>query len=110
MIDEPRKVRRILHLKTRTTAADPSQLLSFVKASIPFYQALGGTRIRLLRNVDDPSHLVQEVEYETQESFEMNRHQVASDPTMRTFLQTWKSLLMGAVEIDVYEDVTDSTP
>ena len=27
---------------------------------------------------------------------------------MRTFLQTWKSLLMGAIEIDVYEDVTDS--
>ena len=33
---------------------------------------------------------------------------LAGDPTMRAFLHTWRTLLAQAVEIDVYEDVTDA--
>jgi hypothetical protein len=38
----------------------------------------------------------------------MNRQRIAGDPTMRAVLQTWRTLLSQAVEIDVYEDVTDA--
>ena len=51
---------------------------------------------------------MQVVEYETEEAFEMNRQRIAGDPTLRTFLQTWRTLLSQAIEIDVYEDVTDA--
>lgn len=101
-------VRRTLYLRLRSPAADPSQLLSLLKAAIPFYEALGGGRVRLLRNVDDPMQFMQVVEYETPPAFELNRQRIASDPAMQAYLQTWRMLLAGAVEIDVYEDVTEA--
>jgi hypothetical protein len=102
-----KKVRRTLHLRIRTPTADLNQLLPFIKAAIPFYEAFGQIRVRLLHNVDDPTQFVQVVEYETEEAFEMNRQRVAGDPTLRAYLQTWRVLMSGAVEIDVYADVTD---
>jgi hypothetical protein len=108
MANETTRVRRILHFKMRTPTPDAKQLLPFIKAAIPFYEAFGHTRVRLLHNVDDPTQFVQVVEYETEEAFEMNRQRIAGDPTLRAFLQTWRTLLSGAVEIDVYEDVTEA--
>ena len=102
------KVRRILQLRMRSPTPDTAQLLSFVKAAIPFYQAFGNTRVRLLRNVDDPAQFIQEIEYDMEATFELNRQKVASDPMIQGTLRTWRSIFPGAVEIDVYEDVTDS--
>ena len=100
------KIRRILHMKVRTTA-DADQFLALAKSAIPFYQAFG-PRVRLLRNVDDPSQFIQEVEYEADEAFELNRQKIASDPTVRGYMQAWRMMAMGAVEVDIYEDVTES--
>ena len=108
MPSEANTVRRILHFKIRTPTVETKQLLPFMKAAIPFYEAFGRTRIRLLHNVDDPTQFLQVVEYETDEALEVNRQRIAGDPTMRAFLQTWRTLLAQAVEIDVYEDVTDA--
>jgi hypothetical protein len=99
-------VERILHFRMRTTTTSATQLLSIVKAAIPFYQA-GGGRVRVLRNVDDPGQIVQVIEYDMDAALEMNRQRIASDPAMQTYLMGWRSLLQGAVEVDVYEDVTD---
>jgi hypothetical protein len=109
MADQISTVRRTLHLRLRAPGVDPSQLLSLMKAAIPFYEAMGGHRIRVLRNVDDPSRFLQEIEYDTPAALELNRQRIASDPTMQAYLQTWRMLLAGAVEIDVYEDVTEIT-
>jgi hypothetical protein len=107
MATNVKTVRRTLHLKTRSPTADAKQLLPFIKAVIPFYEAFGRMRIRLLHNVDDPTQFVQVVDDETDEAFEMNRQRIAGDPTLRAYLQTWRALMAGAVEIDVYEDVTE---
>ena len=98
-------VRRTLQFKFTLPSADGAQLLPMMNAARPFIQAFGGTRIRLLQNVDDPARFVQEIEYETHESIELNRHRIASDPRVQAYLQGWRSLLGGAVEIDVYQDV-----
>jgi hypothetical protein len=45
------------------------------------------------------------VDYETDEAVELNRQRLASDPRLQTFIQAWRSILPGAVEIDVYEEV-----
>ena len=100
-------VKRSLHVRVRTPMADPSQFLAALKAAIPVYEALGNARIRLLRNVDDPAAFVQIVEYRADEVLELNRQRLASDPTMRSYMQGWRMLTAGAVEIDVYEDITD---
>jgi hypothetical protein len=96
-----------MHVRIRTPGIDASQLIALAKAAIPFYQAFGGARIRLLRNVDDPSQFMQVVEYEMDEALELNRQKIAGDPMMRTYLESWRMVLKGAPEIDVYEDVTD---
>jgi hypothetical protein len=100
-------VRRILQLRMRAPTSDTTQLLPFVKAAIPFYEAFGNTKVRLLRNVDDQAQLIQEIEYEAEATFELNRQKVASDPTIQGYIRTWRSLFPGAVEVDVFEDITD---
>jgi hypothetical protein len=39
---------------------------------------------------------------------EFNRQKLASDPMARNILQGWRMLFPGGVEMDVYEDVTES--
>lgn len=98
-------VRRTLHFKFTLPAADPKHLLSLMQASKPFYEAFGGKNVRLLQNVDDPSRFIQVIEYETHEAMEVNRQRLGSDARVQTYLQTWRSFLPGAPEIDVYQDV-----
>src|SRR5689334_8215369 len=106
-MSENKRLRRTLQVKIRTPSADIKQLLPFIKAAIPFYEAFGQMRNRVLHNVDDPTQFVQVVEYETEEAFELTRQRFATDPTLRAYVQTWRALTLGAIEIDVYEDVTD---
>jgi hypothetical protein len=75
-----------------------------VRAATPFYEAFGGQRARLLQNVDDPARFIHEIEYDTHEMMEMNRQRIASDPRVQAYLQTWRTLLPGSVEIDVYKE------
>jgi hypothetical protein len=104
MAKKSQTVRRTLQFKFTLPAADSAQLASFVKSAAPFYQAFGGGRVRLLQNVDDPARFIHEIEYETHEVIELNRQRVASDPRVQAYLQTWRALLPGSIEIDVYRE------
>lgn len=99
-------VRRILFLKVTLPSADPAYVRSVVQATAPFYGLLGGTSTRLLRNVDDPAQFIQEIAYETPEAMEMSRQRIAGDLRIQSFLQAWRQVLGGAVQLDVYEDLT----
>ena len=105
MANAERKVRRTLHFRYTMPSADPSQILAFVNASKPFYEMLGGTEVRLLQNVDDPGKFIRVIEYETPESMEMNRSRIAGDMRLQTYLQAWRAMLPGGIEIDVFKDV-----
>ena len=104
MTNDQQTVRRTVQLKFTLPAANPAHLASFLKAAAPSYEAFGGRRSRLLQNVDDPARFIHEIEYDTHEIIELNRQRVASDPRVQAYLQTWRSLLPGAVEIDVYRE------
>jgi hypothetical protein len=104
MANESQTVRRTVQFRFTLPAADPSQLVSLIKTAAPFYEAFGGRRVRLLQNVDDPARFVQEIEYDTHEFIELNRQRVASDPRVQAYLQTWRSLFPGSVEIEVYQE------
>ena len=86
-------------------SADPSQLLALVNASKPFYEMLGGTEIRLLQNVDDPGKFIQTIEYETPRRMEMNRAAHRRRSAHAGVLTTWRTMLPGGVEMDVFKDV-----
>jgi hypothetical protein len=87
-------------------AGASDQLLAMMRAGIPFLENFGRVHVRILRNVDDPTQFVQVIEYAISESVELNRQSVASDPMVQGYLQGWRSVLMGALEVDVYQDVT----
>lgn len=99
-------VDRILHFKFRMPNADMSQLAALIQSAMPFYQATGA-RVRLLRNVDDPSQFIQVLEYKVPEMIETNRQAIASDPMIQSYLRTWRTLVPGGIEVDVYADVTE---
>ena len=105
MTNEDVKVWRTLHLKFTLPGADPDQLAGLMRAAAPFFQLFGNANFRLLRNADDPTKFIQVIEYETHEAFELNRQSLASDPRFQTYLQGWRALLPGALEIDVYQEV-----
>ena len=69
----------------------------------------GNARFRLLHNADDPAKYIQVIEYETHESFEINRQTVASDMRLQAYIQAWRVMLPGALEIDVYQEVTEKS-
>ena len=98
-------VRRTVQFKFTLPTADSSQLVSLLRSAAPFYEAFGSRRIRLLQNVDDPARFIQVIDYETDEAIEINRQRLASDPRLQGFIQAWRSMLPGAVEVDVYEEV-----
>jgi hypothetical protein len=45
------------------------------------------------------------IEYEAPESMEINRQRIASDVRLQTYLQAWRAMLPGGVEVDVFMDV-----
>jgi len=102
--DEP-KVWRTLHLRFTLPGADPERLAAMMRASVPFFQAFGNVHFKLLRNADDPAKFIQVIEYETPESFEINRQSIASDMRFQAYLQAWRAMLPGVLEIDVYQEV-----
>ncbi len=109
MADEPAKTKRILTIKLRTPSPDAGALLaSMMKNALPLYQSFGDAKVRLLRNVDDQTQFLQVIEYRAEQAFELNRHKLASDPMVQQYLQGWRAMFPGAVEMDVYEDLTDA--
>jgi hypothetical protein len=105
MSDESTTVRRTLQLRFTLPTSDSGQLAAMIKAAAPFYQMFGNAQVRLLQNVDDPTKFVQEIEYEAHGEWELNRQRIASDMRMQTYLQAWRTMLPGAPEIDVYQEV-----
>jgi hypothetical protein len=103
--EEAAKVRRTLQLRFTLPTADSGRLAAMIKAAAPFYQMFGKAEVRLLQNVDDPSKFVQIIDYDADEDWELNRQRIASDPRMQVYLQTWRSMFPGALEIDVFQEV-----
>jgi hypothetical protein len=105
MSNDSTTVRRTLQLRFTLPTSDSGQLAAMIKAAAPFYQMFGNAQVRLLQNVDDPTKFVQEIEYEAHGEWELNRQRIASDMRMQTYLQAWRTMLPGAPEIDVYQEV-----
>jgi hypothetical protein len=106
-VAEPEEnVHRVLQIKLRALG-EPAQVLALMNSAGPFYRTLGAESFRVLQNVDDPAQFIIEIEYESHAALELNRHRVASDPMVRTFLQGWRAILAGSADMDVYQDVTE---
>src|SRR5258707_7576989 len=103
--DSERKISRLLQLRFTLPTADPTQFAALIKATAPYYELFGGKQVRLLQNVDNPSQFIQLVDYEIHQSFETSRQQIAGDPRLQAFLQAWRQMFPGSVEVDVFREV-----
>jgi hypothetical protein len=108
MPNEDAKANRTLHIKFTVPSPDAAKLLATMMKNVaPMYKAFGDARVRLLRNADDQTRFLQVIEYQADRALEQSRQKLASDPATHNFVQVWRSMFPGAVEVDVYEDVTD---
>jgi len=105
MANGDEKIRRIVHFRFTLPTADPAQLLTLMKAAAPMYTMFGNAQMKFLQNVDDPSRFIQVIEYDAPAALETNRQRIASDPRVQTYLQAWRTMMPGAVEVDVFKEV-----
>ena len=97
------KIRRTLHFRFTLPGAS-EQMIAMIKSAAPLYSMFGDAKVRLLQNVDDPSRFLQEIEYDAPEGLELNRQKLASDPRVQTYMQAWRAMFPGAIEIDVFQE------
>lgn len=97
-----------VHLRITTRTGDHDELGAFLKQAIPFYESLPGVRVRLLRNVNSPDRYIEVIEYETVEAFESDEKRLSGDLQMQHFIKRWRKLLKGDVEVETYQDITDT--
>jgi hypothetical protein len=100
-----KKVRRVLQLRFTLPTAEPARLVAFLNATKPYYELFGGKEMRLLQNVDQPAQFIQIIDYEIDASFETSRQQIAGDPRLQGFLQAWRAMFPGTVELDIFREV-----
>ena len=86
-------------------AEDSGRAQRFRDAALPYLDDAYTLARYLLRNADDPTKFIQVIEYETPESFELNRQSLASDARFQAYLQMWRAMLPGALEVDVYQEI-----
>ena len=104
MSNDDVKIRRTLHLRFTLPGAS-EQMIAMIKSSAPLYQMFGEAQVRLLQNVDDPARFLQQIEYDAPESLELNRQQLASDARVQAYLQAWRSMVPGGVDIEVFKEL-----
>jgi len=92
-------------VQVHPATTEPTQFLAFIRAAEPYYELFGGKEVRLLQNVDQPAQFIQIIDYEVNESLETNRQQLAGDPRLQAFLQGWRALFPGTVEVDVFREI-----
>jgi hypothetical protein len=102
MAKKEKTIRRTLHFRFTITSAS-EQMVAMMKSAAPLYHMFGDATVRLLQNVDDPARFLQEIEYEAPEAMELNRQKLAGDPRVQAYLQAWRAMFPGAIEIDVFK-------
>lgn len=96
----------VVRLAIRAREGARDELLAFLREALPFYEAPGGIRMRLLQRVDDPDTFIEEFEYRGPPEYEADDLRVESDAEMKRYLDRWRSLLAGRADVTVYQDLT----
>jgi quinol monooxygenase YgiN len=91
-----------LHLSGRVAPGRRAELVAFLIEAVPFYEAPGGIKVRVLWDVSDEDRFVEVVEYADQATHDRDQQRVEQDPRMQAYLRRWRSLLDGAPTVRTY--------
>ncbi len=93
-----------LHLRIRVATERQAEFRSFLREAIPFYEAPGGIRVRLLSNATESDRFIEQIEYIDEHTYQQDDERTRSDPTMAQFLARWRSLLGEPPVVEVYRE------
>ena len=86
-------------MRGRAAAGRREELVAFLAEAIPFYEAPGGIRVRLLWDVTDEDRFIEVVEYADAAVHDRDQRRVEHDPQMGEYLGRWRELLDGPPEV-----------
>jgi len=89
-------------LRGRAAPSRRGELLAFLAEAIPFYEAPGGIRVRLLWDVTDENRFIEVVEYVDATIYDRDQQRAEHDPQMGEYLRRWRGLLDGPPEVVTY--------
>lgn len=92
-----------LHLRGRVTPGRRSDLVEFLREAIPFYEAPGRIRVRLLWDLTDSDQFIEVVEYADRDAHDRDQTRVNHDPDMQEYLRRWRALLAEPPQVRTYE-------
>ncbi|MGA2805272.1 MAG: hypothetical protein ABSF89_12925 [Acidimicrobiales bacterium] len=103
-VGDPWRATVCLHLRIRVATERQSEFRSFLREAIPFYEAPGGIRVRLLSKDTEPERFIEQIEYVDERTYQEDDERTRSDPTMAQFLAQWRSLLAEPPVVEIYRE------
>lgn len=91
-----------LHLRLRVAQGCRADFLDFLGVAIPFYEAPGGIRVRLLENEADHHLFIEVIEYASRSDYERDQERVANDAQMIEYLARWRGFLAEPPTVEIY--------
>lgn len=89
----------IVSLSYRVSSEHRSELLSFLKETVPFYEQPGGIKIGLYENIDEPGSFLELVAYDSEAQYEADQLRVEHDKKMQQVLEKWHQFIDGPLEV-----------
>ena len=99
-----------VHLGICVEPGRRDELLAFLREAVPFYEASGGIRVRLIEEDDAPCRFIELVEYATEADYERDQRRVRDDPEMRNYLERWRAILAERPRVEVYRRIPLDAP
>ena len=95
----------MLMLRFSVAAHRHEDLVAFLARAKPYYEEPGGIEVRLFRNPETPEQFLEMVTYRDEAAYRRDQLRVESDPRMKSLLEEWRSLHLGGVGVETYEEV-----
>ncbi len=95
-----------LHLGVRVRPENQPAFETFLREAIPVYEQNGGMRVRVIKSLADPCHMLEIIEYADRATFDADQVRVQTDPVLRALLQRWHALLDGPPTVVSWIDST----
>lgn len=91
-----------LHLRVHLAPGQREPFFAFLREAIPFYESPSGIRVELLANSADDHRFIEVVHYTTELDYQRDQDRVANDPTMKQYLNRWRSFLAEPPIVETY--------
>ena len=95
-----------VHLRIHVVLERQAEFRSFLQEAIPFYEAPGGIRVRLLSRVTEPERFIEQIAYIDERTYQEDEERTRSDSTMGDFLARWRSILAEPPIVEVYREAS----